>query len=939
MNPIYEFLITTGQNLFNYWAGDATIGAVLSLGGNTVESSAFNTSGYMKVTPGSRVQFGLCYNYVFYDANKVRVPGGAMYDPDNTTIKVPDDAYYIRSSTQVADWRNFTVYELKLMHPVYKDDLAKDWEIETNNHFYRPKISGKISFVGKEFDLLNNATFETEFQFYIYKSNDWGQTWSEYYHGKFMKTDCQWSIPDKKVTLQPNTVDEYNDVLAGLEKEYNLITLAPKINRLNLTKRPLIQCYIPGDSVVSCFLSGNYWEQDANAVTDRRALVYDYHFALCNMLKEIRITADNGTPKAVAGLYAGSMKLDRESNNFTGSLYPDTSNGFRIDVAVAYIPPFFGIVNCNLVRTSDNTIMFSYSTNIGGSGVWDNLDFTMNANIANGATGTVLAEMATYNIYVRYLLDVDTISGLNTYPIPADDIVENNRNYKRAIGYAIDVGYISNNFSNEPTQWGLADNGKYFIPPYSIWGQTFFPIARSTWRYASIWFGFATFDWILEREGRKTYTLRDAYPLASVISVLLGQIAPGITHEATPEYSQFLYGTGSNPIGYNRFTLLITQKTNILKGEYDQPAQKAPVTLQQITNMLRDCFRCYWYIQDGKFKIEHIQWFRNGGSYSYNQQFNVDLQEIINTRNGKSWDFNTAAWEFDKVDMPERFQFEWMDDVTQAFEGYPIEVLSKYVTPGKIETINVSNFTTDVDFMLLNPGEMSNDGFALFAAISADNSYTAITEFNTFYWQGVKYPNRPPYQTYRVTLPKEHGNIYVTGATSGVTTVLATYWSTNEDGSLKAYIGQSDEFIGTGTVKTYTRQQLNVPANCGQIFITYLTGYAYGVEIDPIYRLPFVQYSNDGLDYEIQNGYLSWIYLQPTYYPYDLPARRVKINNSETYAYGIDRKKKQTVTYPSIDDPDPMKLIKTSIGSGQIDKISITLHSRSNKVTLKYDTE
>lgn len=37
MNPIYEFLITTGENLFSYWAGDATIGAVLSLGGNTVE--------------------------------------------------------------------------------------------------------------------------------------------------------------------------------------------------------------------------------------------------------------------------------------------------------------------------------------------------------------------------------------------------------------------------------------------------------------------------------------------------------------------------------------------------------------------------------------------------------------------------------------------------------------------------------------------------------------------------------------------------------------------------------------------------------------------------------------------------------------------------------------------------------------------------------------
>lgn len=939
MNPIYDFMITTGENLFWNYAPDVTLGAILSLAGNTVANSSYNTTGYIAVTPGNRIQFGLCHNYVFYNANKERVSGGAMYNPDNTTIKVPDNAYYVRASMLVANWNAFTLYNLVLTHPIYKDDLAKDWELETNQHFYRPKISSKISFIGKEFDLLNDAPFETEFEFYIYKSNDWGQTWSEYYHGKFMKTDCQWSIPDKKVTLQPNTVDEYNDVLAGLEKEYDLLTLAPEIKRLNLVKRPLIQVYIPGDSVVSCFLSGNYWEQDANAVTDRHALVYDYHFALCNMLKEIRITADNGTPKAVAALYVGRMALQSNINNFSGSLYPDVSNGFRIDVSVEYKPPFIGMVNCNLVHTSDGAIMFSYSENISGFGVWDNLDFTMNANTANGATGTVLAEMATYNIYVRYLLDVDTISGLNTYPIPADDIVENNRNYRRTIGYAIDVCYISNNFSTEPTQWGLADNGKYFAKPYSYYGQAFYPIARSTWRYASIWFGFAIFDWILEEQGRKTYTLRDSYPVASAISVLLKQFAPGITHEATPEYSEFLYGTGYNPIGGNRFTLLLTQKTNILKGEYDQPAQKAPITLQQITNMLRDCFRCYWYIQDGKFKIEHIQWFRNGGSYGYDQQYNVDLQEIINTRNGKSWDFNTAAWEFDKTDMAERYQFEWMDDVTKAFEGYPIDVISKYVTPGKIETINVSNFTTDVDYMLLNPGEISNDGFALFAAQSANNEYTAFTDPNTFYWKGVKNTNSPPYQTYRVTLPKEHGNIYVTGSTGGVTTVLATYWSVNEDGSLKAYLGQSDEFIGTGSKVRYTRQLLNVPADCGQIFILYLTGDAYGIEIDPIYKLPFFQFEKDGAEYRIQNGFLSWIYLQPNYYVYDLPARRVMINEQETYAYGIDRKKKQTVTYPSIDDPDPMKLIKTSMGSGQIDKISITLHSRSNKVTLKYDTE
>ena len=132
------------------------------------------------------------------------------------------------------------------------------------------------------------------------------------------------------------------------------------------------------------------------------------------------------------------------------------------------------------------------------------------------------ADMKSYNIYARYLCDVEKIDDLNTYPLPADDIVDNNRNYRRAIGYAIDVAFISNNFSDTPTEWGLADNGKYFAPPYSIYGQTFYPIARSTWRYASLWFGFYLMDWILEKKHEKHILcgmrsrLRLVYPFCSI---------------------------------------------------------------------------------------------------------------------------------------------------------------------------------------------------------------------------------------------------------------------------------------------------------------------------------------------------------------------------------------------------------------------------------------
>ena len=616
-----------------------------------------------------------------------------------------------------------------------------------------------------------------------------------------------------------------------MEKEYNLITLAPAIQRITINKRPLIQIYVPGDSIVSCFLGGTNWEQDANATTDqslitKRGNLGGYNFSLCNILKEIQITS-HGSPAVISGLYSGRMATGTTPGTFTGNLYPELNVGYYIFISQQTIKGTpFGIAIVEIRKRSDDTVMFRYTK--ATQGPFDTLEFDLTAVEGSGATGTMHADMKSYNIYARYLVDVDKIDDLETDQIATNDIVDNNRNYRRVIGYAIDVAFISNNFSDTPTEWGLADNGKYFRPPYSIYGQTFYPIARSTWRYASLWFGFYLMDWILEEKARKAYTLRDAFPVASCISVLLNEIAPGVKHEATAEYSQFLY-SGNNPISGLNFRLLVSQKTNIINGEYQQPEQKAPTTLQQFTNMLRDCFKCYWFIEGGKFKIEHVQYFKNGGSYGGNVVVSRDLTQEINLRNGKAWAFNTSEYSFDKVDLAERYQFEWMDDVTTPFEGYPIQVISKYVTPGKIEEINISNFTSDIDMMLLNPGNMSSDGFALFAAV-----------------------------------PPQSGSQWI---------------------------------------------------------------------------LPFTQQTINGVEYFLQNGYLAFINLQQPYWMYDLPARRVNVNGTDTYAYGIERKKKQTLNFPAYDDPNPMQLIKTYLGNGQVDKLSVNLHSRSIKATLKYDTE
>lgn len=697
------------------------------------------------------------------------------------------------------------------VYPIYKDDLAKEYKLQQNEEFYRADLSGKLTFVNADYDFINLSTFESQFELHVSISYDAGQTWALYWVGRFWKTDCEFDYDDKTIIVQPEVYDEYNDVLAGMDKEYNLIELLPEIEQIELDKRPMIQIYSPGEEVIACFLSGMYWEQDCEAVTNESDLTSKYYFAKCASRRVIDLSG-NTTPALPAmfnGAVPGSIQSPME---FTSGDYKFTFQ---------YIGSSGGsAMYWRIYRVSDNLEMWNYGR-INQIPPTAPYTVTLQPVPGTGATGTVELYVHDINVYGRYITNVLNIGQLSTYPIPADDLVENNRNYSRVIGYAFDdVIYFSDRMTNTPTQWGLYQPGQYYQQPAAAIFLTLFPVAKSAWSRLSIWFAFSSLDWLVEQQARQTYTLKDAYPLASVISVLLAKIAPGITHEATTDYSQFLYGT--NPISATNYRLFLTQKSNILAGNYDQPAQKAPATLKQITDMLRDCFRCYWFIDNGKFRIEHIQYFRKGGTYTGQPVVGIDLTQQEVTRNGKKWAFATSNYSYDKPGMPERYQFGWMDDVSRPFEGYPIDILSKYVKAGNIEEINISNFTSDVDYMLLNPGACSEDGFALLAPVFANG----------------------------------------------------------------------------------------------------------------VYKLPYYQSGESVL----QNGYMAFDYLQQ-YYLYDLPANRAEINGRNVYVLGIKKLKNQTLKFPVLTDPDLTQLIKTNMGNGTIEKISINLSSRNANATLKYDTE
>lgn len=708
-------------------------------------------------------------------------------------------------------------------YPIYGDSLAKEYEKESGQEFFRAKLNGKLTFESDDYTFIVSKAFDTQFVLEIFISQNAGQSWTSYWIGTFWKTDCEFDDDAQTVKVNPTVLDQYNDILAGLDKEYNLFDLAPNIVEIKADKRPMVQVYVPGQSVIGCFLSGMWWEQEAEPESNETKLVNNFHFSVNKSM----LIAD------VSGTMSPELP-DILTGTITGGKFNGNTQGTQTFANEEYTLRYYfyaggggATQRWQILRNSDLVVLWQYQWT-GGTIPQTTLPLTVTLTPQNGSTGNVTLYIHEIPVYSRFVCDTAQINGINTYPIPDDDIVENNRNYTRVIGYYFpETIAFSNRLTATPTQWGLYQPGQYYQQPYSLTGQDFFPVARDGWGRISVWFTFSVFDWLVEQSGRQPFTIRNAYPLWTVLQVLLNKVSPNLTFRANYTYSQFFYPYDTNPITGLDFRLFITPKSNIISSGYDQPAQKAPITLRNVFEMLRDCFRCYWFVDDNnKLHIEHIQYFRNGGSYENLPIIGVNLitQKVL--RNGKPWAFAKNQYQFDKPEMAGRYQFGWMDDVTQLFEGYPIDIISKYVNPDNVEQITVQKFTSDIDYILLNPSDISKDGFVLLGAIEESGQYV----------------------------------------------------------------------------------------------------------------LPYVNYVVGTNDHYLQNAYVAFCILQ-SYYAYDMPARNYSINGVQYSAIGIKRLKKQSVNFPYATDPDVLELVRTQLGNGIIEKMSVNLSSRNVNATLKYDTE
>lgn len=693
-----------------------------------------------------------------------------------------------------------------VVHPVYKDDMALDYALESQQLFYRAELSGKMDFVGEDASLIIGQPFTTEYVLTIQSSNDFGLTWSDFHVSKFYQTDCTISLDDLKVTVKPAVKDRYQKVLDGLEKEYNLIELLPVIEPIKLTRRGIIQIYGRGDSVITNIYTGISWEQDFD-LQGAEPTGSPFHFARNSFITMTFTNPPTG--------------LDGE---FTGM--PDRYGQFRLDNGA-------GVYYVERVRVEGTWVTYirNYSTR---QIIWENdgdNSYNMEFYYIVDPNQKLYSTGSSTDIYCRLICDVTQITygedTYNTYRIASNDPMYGG-NYHYCIGYDTSNIIRSNRGSETPTQWGKKNDNEYYDTPDN--NNYYIPVSQSLWGEYSYWYLEDQVDREIEESARKQFTLKDAYPLWSVIQVLLTKNETGVTFQGTSDYSHFFYDA-ANPVtlAYTRYPY-ITPKSNILKGDYKDPAMKAPITLATVFDLLKKAFGCYWWIDEQmKLHVEHISYFKNGGTYTGTHQIGVDLTTLLEPTNKKPWSFGTNSFQFDKIQMPARYQYSWMDDGTEIFDGNAVDIVNDFVQTDKVEDINIGNFSSDIDYMQIAPENISKDGFALLMAIENER---------------------------------------------------------------------------------------------GEMYVQFTQLYHY--------RMMYVQ-----------NYYASLEYLILNYLVSDLPSWEYKYGDiAYPYlAYGIQRGKKQTVQIPLGDTiPDMMKLVRTGLGDGQIEKMSINLSSRVAKTTLKYDT-
>lgn len=803
-------------------------------------------------------------------------------------------------------------------HPRYSD-LSVEYSRDEGEMAFGQKLSGSLKFIDTDYDWIMAQERGLEILVRLNRSG------IEFF-GKFVITDCEIDEDARKIEVEIEADDAYSWLKAHLDDTFNLVGLAPKNEIIEYRRRACWQYYRQGDKKLTAIIGGDYFEMDAKQTPSHSDLVNKYYFASIN--------AECCIVPQLFG-YSGQDVIVINGKKFkglaSGSLYADGIDDWRLTISrggqygisgvavsrktsfgwINYFLPPLSSVNATSVEygTVSNGMYFYYS----------------------GVNGSYMT-----NMYCRIIHN--NANYTPKYDLPSEDIVSRTLNYNYVT--VPDASIVSlmgtNEYSAKPTEWGLApDNTNYYkkpslLPVLGI-SAPLYPVGKTTWGEYSWWAYFNFSAGIFDYLYWDTVQLKDAYPLAAVLSVLLDAIFKNsgynVSFEGNEAYSGFFYGTNTGIVQAPP-NIYITPKTNVLTANYSQKAQKGDITIGQVLDMLRDVFRCYWFMErnaDGTYRlrIENIYWFYNGGSYTGGTPY--DIRNAKDPRTGRNWAYGKSQFKFDISELYKRYEFGWQDECTDWFDGDAVTCLAKYVNESATNKVKIDAFTSDLDYMLLSPEEFNKDGFALLGA---------KPEYLMGYGYQPQQTLEPKVETAKFSLAREADTDTYTRAVISAAVII----------TVKCY-SANNTLLATITLRT-SRYFVMPKGTASVSYILYRVYPAQTLSIYLVSGYDRVEIPSSSDDVAPQNYRLSFHYIERTWYIADYPCRNIAFGDGDsrqTYDvedwYPVKKSMEQELGLPWRETFNPYRGVLSTKGRALVNTYTINLLSLFQQLTLRYGTD
>ena len=547
----------------------------------------------------------------------------------------------------------------------------------------------------------------------------------------------------------------------------------------------------------------------------------------------------------------------------------------------------------------------------------------------------------------------------------ADNVLDTGDYYKRMAAFNNSDGglhiEITTNTVEQPNGHrlipGTGEQGttpQYFAPPDE--SHDWIPLAEYGWQYASLWYTIqpSVANGLLDPTKIGSFRWTRCWTLGTCLNRLLRKITDNkVTFDESTAGSEFLYSTVNPVTNGEPFEYLFTQKSNVMNpggGDSAQSAARCNVTLDWFLEFMRNGLNLYWWLEPRNggtyaFRVEHVEWFRRGGSYTGQLNAQINLTEIKPLRNflrngdaAKRLDDQLHKYTYDMQGMTEKYTFSWQGDGgSDAFKGNPMFFKAGWVEPSSSEDHQVDNIFADLAWLMLNAGSdtassKNFDGIFAFSGYLADVNHT---ENYTSSESPIVVPGNVDIWT---TIPIGY-TIQLIRQNEGESQIIASY-------------------TGTGTP-----QIISVPVDATRddvfklLFDTTITIHRIHARTGQVYNVPNVEnLLGDGY---LQNGPLAWPWLQNEYLHYDVPARRwgFKADSADeldNIQDGWENNgtvklcKKQEVPLlplPTKSDEDNLDLgvigglrdSNNQLQTGIVKEAKINLSSRNASLTLMYD--